>query len=109
MTLDGLLLLLFIGLMAFVVTALPVHLALLRRIRNQHPSTWSALEEPSLSSTSFNNQREFARFVRRKEYLGLNDPKLNQLAFLFTWGRRLGLTLFAAYFALFWYTSCRSH
>jgi hypothetical protein len=31
-----------------LVTALPVHLALLRRIRNRHPSTWFSLGEPSL-------------------------------------------------------------
>jgi hypothetical protein len=108
-TLDGILVLLFIGLMAFVVTAVPVHLALLSRIRNRHPSTWSSLGEPSLGNASFNNQRELARFVRRKKYLDLNDPRLNQLAFLFRWGRRIGFALFLAYFALFWYTSCRSH
>jgi hypothetical protein len=78
----------------YFVVVLPVDVAFLRRagarIRERHPAAWAALRVSSVHSIAF------ARFVRTKGYLRLNDPDLTAL---FTRKRRFDMLTGIAFVA----------
>jgi hypothetical protein len=74
---------------AFVfLLAIPLSVRLTRHLRDEHPSVWKSLGEPSLLNRSVSNDLKMRRFLLRAEYRKLDDPTLWRLG---TAGRGLWL------------------
>jgi hypothetical protein len=70
-------------------------LFLMYYMRDNHPSVWDALGQPSFLNNSIaNGYRGFRYFILRSDYQSLNDPFLNKLVIVMK-------SLFAIFFLLF--------
>ena len=71
----------FFTLLALFVAGFGLQRAFLARLRKQHPQTWEALGSPTLFlNNSIRNSLAVQRFIWRREYRTLGDPKTARLA-----------------------------
>lgn len=70
----------FIILMLFVIVGLYSHFNLIYYLKKHHNTVWENLGSPSFLNNSFMNNIKVRRFLSKKEYLDLNDTKLNKKA-----------------------------
>jgi|SRR5208283_3073520 len=72
---------LFYFLMGMSVIGLGLSITLISYLRKNHVSTWKRLGSLSpIMNNSIQNNLLFQKFIWKKEYLKLNDKKLNLLA-----------------------------
>ena len=68
-------------LIALSLALLVLHFRFLNVLREDHGEQWRALGAPTLIwNSSLKNQLATWRFIRRREYLGMGNPRLTRVA-----------------------------